>query len=420
MKALSPIFIFLALYLGLSLVSGDFYSMPILVAFIIASIWAIATTRNVDVEERLRIFSRGAGNPSMLMMVWIFVLAGAFAATAKEMGAVEQTVNMTLSFLPGDMLLAALFIASCIVSLSVGTSVGTIVALTPIASGIGAQTGFYLPIIVAAVASGAYFGDNLSFISDTTIIATRSMGCRLKDKFRVNSLIVTPAALLCIVIYVVLGYGMSATHELPDVEWLKVIPYVVVLVTAIAGMNVMMVLLVGIALTGAIGIIDGSYGLFGWFGAMNRGIVDMGELILITMMAGGMMEIIRFNGGFKWLIDRLTRRVTDKRGAELSIGAMVMAADFCTANNTVAIITVGGLANDIATRFGVDKRKAASLLDTFSCMTQGLLPYGAQVLIASSLSGVSPLQIIPYLIYPLFMGVSAIACIFLRLPRRFS
>ncbi|MCF0189352.1 MAG: Na+/H+ antiporter NhaC family protein [Bacteroidaceae bacterium] len=420
MKALSPIFVFLTLYLLLSIITGDFYKVPITVAFLAASVWAIATTRSVPLDERINIFSRGAGNPGMLLMIWIFVLAGAFASSAKEMGAVEQTVNLTLNILPPGMLLAGIFAAACFVSLSVGTSVGTIVALTPIATGIAQQTSTTLPLIVAAVVGGALFGDNLSFISDTTITATRSQGCRLSDKFRVNIRIVSPAAIICLILYIIIGMGAATTHTAPPVEWLKVIPYATVLIAAVAGANVMLVLLTGILLTGAIGIADGSYDLFGWFAAMSNGILGMAELILITMMAGGMVGLIRHNGGMDWLIDRLTRRVKTRRGAELSIASMVMAADLCTANNTVAIITVGGLAHDIARRFGVDSRKSASLLDTFSCLAQGIIPYGAQLLMAASLASISPLEIMPYLFYPLLMGASALICIIFRLPREFS
>lgn len=413
MKALSPLFVFIALYLALSIITGDFYKVPIVVAFLAASMWGIATTRSVPMDERINIFSQGAGNPGIMMMIWIFVLAGGFASSAKAMGAVEQTVNLTLSVLPGSMLVAGVFVAACFVSLSVGTSVGTIVALTPIAGGIAEQTDCSLPLIVAAVVGGALFGDNLSFISDTTIVATRSQGCRLKDKFRVNVRIVTPAALACIAIYFIIGMDMTVTHELRAVEWIKVIPYIAVLTAAMAGMNVMTVLLAGIALTGIIGIAVGSYDIWGWMESINSGILGMSELILITMMAGGIMALIRHNGGIDYVMDRLTRHVHSRRSAELCIGAMAMAADFCTANNTVAIITVGSLANDIATRYNVDKRRSASILDTFSCLAQGIIPYGAQLLMAASLAALSPIEIMPYLFYPVLMGICAITNVLL-------
>ena len=305
-------------------------------------------------------------------------------------------------------------------SMSIGTSVGTIVALTPLAAGIARETESSLPLLVAIVVGGAFFGDNLSFISDTTITATRTQGCDLKDKFKVNSQIVMPAAVVAFMLYIFIGVHIHAPQQIPDVDWMKVIPYVVVLVTAIMGLNVMAVLVLGLALSGVIGIFTGMYDWFGWFAAMGKGITGMGELIIITMMAGGMMEIIRHNGGIDYILNALTRRIHTKRGAELSIAALVCLINLCTANNTVAIITAGPLANDIATRFGVDKRKSASILDTFSCFTQGLIPYGAQLLMAAGLASVSPIAILPHLYYPFIMGACALLSILFRYPRKYS
>lgn len=422
--ALSPLMVFLCLYLVTSLLVNDFYKVPITVAFLVSSCYAIAITRGLPLEERIHRFSTGAGNKNILLMVWIFILAGAFAQSAKQMGAIDATVNLTLHILPGNLLLAGIFLAACFISLSVGTSVGTIVALTPVAVGLAEKTGIDLPYMVAIVVGGSFFGDNLSFISDTTIAATRTQECRMRDKFRVNSQIVVPAALVVMCIYIVQGVSVSAPPQVQPVEWLKVIPYLLVLGTAVAGINVMLVLLLGILSAGGIGICTGTSGagnaVFDWFGAMGTGITGMGELIIITLLAGGMLETIRYNGGIDFIISRLTRHVQSKRGAELSIAALVSIANLCTANNTIAIITTGPIAKDIARRFHLDRRKTASILDTFSCLVQGLIPYGAQMLIAAGLAGISPLSIIGSLYYPFCMGTCALLAIMLRYPRRYS
>jgi Na+/H+ antiporter NhaC len=418
--ALSPLGVFIIMFLVTSIIAGDFYKVPITVAFMAASVYAVAVIGGIPFRQRIEVYSRGAGTGQMMLMIWIFILAGAFANTAKTMGSIDATVNLALTLLPGSMLLAGLFLATCFISLSVGTSVGTIVALTPIAAGVAMQTDTSIPLMTAVVVGGSFFGDNLSFISDTTIVATSTQGCRLSDKFRVNSFIVIPAALVILVVYLIVGHGITSPHNIPDVAFTKVLPYIIVLLTAVCGMNVMAVLTIGILLTGIIGIADGSYDLFGWFKAMGEGITGMGELIIITMMAGGMLELIRHNGGIDFLIRQLTRRVKDKRGAELSIAALVSLVDLCTANNTVAIITVGGMAKQIGDRYGVDNRKAASILDTFSCVIQGIIPYGAQLLMAAGLASLNPVSIIPYLYYPLVLGVVALLSIMLRYPKRYS
>jgi Na+/H+ antiporter NhaC len=355
-----------------------------------------------------------------MLMVWIFILAGAFAQTAKATGAVDATVSLALHILPDNLLIAGIFASACFISLAVGTSVGTVVALSPVAIGIAEQTELTLPFMMAVVVGGAFFGDNLSFISDTTIAATRTQGCNMSDKFKANSMIVMPVAVVCLLIYVAIGANVDAPADPKPVEWVKVIPYLLVLGTAIAGINVMLVLLMGILASGIIGMATGSIDFFGWLGAMGEGIIGMGELSIITLLAGGMLEMIRRGGGIKWIIDRLTRRVNSKRGAELSIAGLVSFANLCTANNTIAIITTGPIARDICTRFGVDPRKSASLLDTFSCFVQGIIPYGAQLLIASGLASISPLAIIRYLYYPFLLGFFALLAILLRYPRRYS
>ena len=417
--SLSPLAVFLCLYLITSLLVNDFYKVPITVAFLLSSCYAIAITRGLKLEQRVYQFSVGAGNKNILLMIWIFVLAGAFAQSAKQMGAIDATVNLTLHILPDNLLLAGIFIAACFISLSIGTSVGTIVALTPVAVGLAEKTGIDLPYMVAIVVGGSFFGDNLSFISDTTIASTKTQDCVMRDKFKVNFMIVVPAALIVLGIYIFQGLSLSAAPQIQEIGWIKVIPYLIVLGTAIAGMNVMSVLLLGIFSTGIIGLFTGM-GFFDWFGAMGTGITGMGELIIITLLAGGMLETIRYNGGIDFIIARLTRHVTGKRGAELSIAALVSVANLCTANNTIAIITTGPIAKDIAKRFHLDRRKTASILDTFSCLIQGIIPYGAQMLIAAGLAGISPLGIIGNLYYPFCMGACAILAILIRYPRRYS
>ena len=417
--ALSPLLVFLCTYLVTSLILNDFYKVPITVAFLLSVCYAILTTSGIPLEKRIKIFSKGAGNENILLMVWIFILAGAFAQGAKEIGCIDATVNLALRILPGNMLPAGLFIAACFISFSVGTSVGTLVALMPVAAGLADKADLSVAYLAAIVIGGAFFGDNLSFISDTTIAATRSLGCNMKDKFRVNFRIVLPAALIVLAIYICKGFSLNIVPETGPIEWLKVAPYLVVIVTAIIGMNVMLILLLGILTTGILGICLGT-GFFSWLGAMGTGIMGMGELIIVTLLAGGLMELIRYNGGIDFIIQKLTAHIKGKRGAEFSIAALVSMANLCTANNTIAIITTGGIAREIADRFGVDRRKAASILDIFSCLIQGFIPYGAQLLMAAGLAEISPLDIIGYLYYPFCMGICAILAIIFRLPRKYS
>ena len=357
--ALTPLIIFLSIYLVASVIMGDFYKMPITVAFLVASIVAVATSSGGRLHKRIDLFCKGAANSNIMLMVWIFILAGAFAQTAKAVGAVDATVNLALSVLPDTLLLAGMFIAACFISLSMGTSVGTIVALTPVAVGIATQTDLNTPFMVAIVVGGAMFGDNLSFISDTTIVATRTQGCNMKDKFKVNSLIVIPVAILITIIYLFQGSEITTTPTVTPIEWLKVIPYILVLTTALVGVNVMIVLLLGILCSGIVGIITGSIQFWEWIAAIGTGISGMGELIIITLLAGGMLEMIRYNGGIAYIIEKLTKHVNSKRAAELSIAALVSIANLCTANNTIAVITIGPIAKDIADKFHLDKRKSA-------------------------------------------------------------
>lgn len=387
----------------------------------VSSIYAIILFRERPLMQRINSFSRGAATEQMMLMIWIFVLAGAFAHSAKSMGSIDATVNLALNFLPPSMIFAGMFLAACFISLSIGTSVGTIAALTPIAVGLAQETGTDLAMMTAIIVGGSLFGDNLSFISDTTIIATQTQGCRLSDKFRVNSFLVFPAAIVILVVYFILGKDTHAPQQVETVQWVKVIPYLTVLITAICGMNVMAVLTLGIILCGIIGLCTGGFAdIYAWFGAMGEGILSMGELIIVTMMAGGMLELVKQHGGIDFIIRQLTRRVNSKRGAELSIGSLVSLVDLCTANNTVAILTVGDIAKQIGDRYGVDNKKCASILDTFSCFTQGLIPYGAQLLIAAGLAAINPVSMLPYLYYAYALGVAALLSIIFRYPKRYS
>lgn len=422
--ALSPVVIFLAIYLTASIVAGDFYSMPVAVALTAASAWAVAIFGGHTLSDRIATFSRAAAHPDIIYMIWIFILAGAFASAAKSIGSIDATVALTLNALPPEWIMPGLFMSACIISLSIGTSVGTVVAITPLAvetaraASAGADPASLTAMYVAAVIGGAFFGDNLSFISDTTIAATRTQGCSMSDKFRANIWIVLPAALITLAVYVAIGSG-SAAIIVPEAAspWLTV-PYLLVLATAIAGVNVVLVLAIGIASTIITGLLAGTASFAQMCVAMGEGIDSMGALIVVTLMAAGMVGVVKAMGGIRFLIDRLSRRVTGRRGAQTSIALLAASVDVCTANNTVAIITVGSISASISKRFGVDPRKSASLLDTASCIAQCLIPYGAQTLMATALAGISPAAPWPYLYYPWALTlVTALSIIFL-FPRR--
>ena len=422
LMAVSPLLVFLLVYLLSSVAAGDFYKVPITAAFLIASVYAVAIgpVRGGNLPDRVAAFSKGAGERNVLLMLWIFILAGAFAGSAKAIGAVDATVGITLRLLPGKMLLAGLFLAACFISMAVGTSVGTIVALVPIAAGIASQTAAEPALLVGIIVGGAFFGDNLSFISDTTIAATKTQGCAMADKFKANLWIALPAALAVTVLYLFLGRDGGAPVAAEAVKPLLILPYLLVIVLAVCGMDVLAVLVTGTVANALIGILGGSVGWIGFMKACGDGIASMGELIIVTMLAGGLLELIRQDGGLEWMIRGLTRSITGKRGAELSIAALVSLVNVCTANNTIAIITSGALAKEITERFGLDPRKTASILDTFSCLVQGILPYGAQMLMASGLAGIAATAIIPHLYYPFALGAVALLAILLRLPRKYS
>lgn len=419
--ALSPILVLLISYLLMSLASGDFYRISISVAFVIAAIYAVMVLRGISrsLQERVAVFSEGASDKNILYMIWIFILAGIFASTAKAMGAVDATVHFTLRFIPLEFLPAGIFIAACFISLSIGTSVGTIVALTPVVTGLAAQMGADTAQMVAIVVGGAFFGDNLSFISDTTIAATMSQGCKMKDKFRTNLLIVLPAALLSLGLYIFLGLsGSTENIDTASVaEWYKTLPYLLVLVCAIVGVEVLTVLVLGIAATIIIGVACGSLSGAIFCESAGAGVLSMGELIIITLMAGGLMNMVKQSGGFEFVTRVITNRISGRRGAEGAIAGLTLLTDICTANNTIAIITVGPIARDLSERYGIPPRKSASLMDTASCFMQGVLPYGAQLLMASGLAHISPMEIIPHLYYPMGIGVMVVLSILFQFPR---
>lgn len=416
--ALTPLLVFLGVYLVTSIVIKDFYKVPVASAFLLASCYAILISCGRPLRERVASFSAGAADSKVLLMVWIFILAGAFAQTAKDIGAIEATVNVTLRLIPGSMLYAGLFFTACFISMSVGTSVGTIVALVPLAGGIAVETGGSVAFMTAIVVGGSFFGDNLSFISDTTIAATQALGCQMRDKFRANLRIVAPAVLIVFVIYIVKGIGLDVEVPHEPVEWLKMLPYLLVLVLAFMGTDVLLILSLGIVVNLVIGLITGTLGWSSWLASMGEGISGMGSLIIVTLLAGGMMELIRLGGGLDCIVSALTPKLDasgvtarDKRRAELSIAVLVSLANLCTANNTIAIITTGGVAKDVQERFGLDRRRVASILDTFSCFVQGMIPYGAQLLMASGLAGVGSAAIIGYLYYPFALGIVSLLAI---------
>lgn len=418
--AISPLIVFVILYFVSSIIAGDFYMMPITVAFMLSCIYAIMTFRGRSVKDRVETFCIGAGEKNIMMMLCIFVLAGAFANSAKDAGCIEATVNLTLSLMPDSMIMAGLFIAACFISLAIGTSVGTIVALTPIAAGLAHSTGSSVPMMTAVIVGGSFFGDNLSFISDTTIVATSTQGCKQSDKFLVNSYTTIPVAIAVMVMYLFIGTGTQAPAVIPDIDYVKILPYIIVIVCALCGMNVFVVLTFGIISTGLIGIGYGVYDLFGWCQSMGKGITGMGELVIVAVLAGGLLKVMTENGALEYLISIMTKKIRSKRSCELTIAMLVSLVNICTANNTVAILTVGSISKRIGDSYGVDNRKSASILDSFSCCIQSILPYGAQILMATGLAAVSPIEILKYLYYPFVLFSVSVIAILIRYPKKYS
>ena len=415
--ALSPIAVFLILYLVVSIAINDFYKMPLALAFIVASLWGVMSIKRVPLTERIEIFSRGAANSNVLYMIWIFILAGAFSALAKGVGSIEATVALTMSVLPSEFIIPSMFIAACFISLSIGTSVGTVVALTPFAVELAETTGNSIAFFVAVVLCGSFFGDNLSFISDTTIAATRSQNCKMNEKFKANLWIAVPAAVIALIAFSVLGnVGSSVLNIEAANPWL-IVPYLLVIITAIFGVNVLLVLTIGIVSCIVIALFCTDVHIIDMCSHMGSGIDGMGNLIIVTLLASGLLEVIRHNGGIQYLIQVLTRRINGVRGAQACISLVVSVVNVCTANNTIAIITVGQIARRIAQQFGLNPRNVASLLDTCSCIVQCIIPYGAQALLAAGIAGVTPVAFFPYLYYAWALALMVALSIIFRFPR---
>ena len=417
--ALSPIAVFLTFYLAVSIAVNDFYKMPISVAFIVASIWSVVTSSPKEaLKERLNIFSKGAANPDILYMIWIFILAGAFAALAKHIGAIDATVNLTLQILPPEFLIPGIFLAACFISISIGTSVGTIVSLTPFALQLAQSTGQDIPFFVAVVIGGSFFGDNLSFISDTTIAATRSQGCNMSDKFKANLWIALPAAIMVLIAYFIIGHNDNYSPTFTSsASPLLVLPYLAVIGLAVAGVNVLLVLTTGIIISILAGFCLTDIHLLDMCSSMGTGISGMGDLIVVTLLAAGMLAMIKHNGGIEFLMNWLTKHINGIRGAQTTIALLVSIVNVCTANNTIAIITVGELSRQISEKFKLDSRKVASILDTCSCIIQCIIPYGAQILLAAGLANVSPAAFIPHLYYAWALAIMVTLSIIFRFPK---
>ena len=413
--ALIPLGVFLLVYLGTSIVAKDFYAVSVIVQFLAAALTALIMNRKIKFDEKVEIFCKGAGNTNILLMIIIFILAGAFAQVAKDMGAVDSTVNLGLSLLPSSLLIPGIFVIGCFIALSIGTSMGTIVALVPIAVGIADKTGIATALAVGAVVSGAMFGDNLSIISDTTISATRTQGCEMKDKFKMNFKIVLPAAIITAVIFMLLTKNSAVVNlEVLEFNLFKILPYIIVIVTALLGVNVIVVLLLGILSSGVVGFIFGSFDIIGLFNSISSGISGMSELIIISILIAGTIEIIKFNGGIDFILNKGLKNFKSKRGAEYGIAMLVSLVDICTANNTVAIVTVGPIAKDISNEFDLEPKRVAGILDMFSCVFQGIIPYGAQLISAAGLAALSPFAIMKFLFYPYLMGICAIIAIYIH------
>ena len=416
--ALLPLAVFLLLFVGSGVITGDFYKMPVLVAFIISTAVALLSNRKESMSKKIDVFCKGAGNSDIISMCIIFLLAGAFGTVTKTIGGVDSIVSLSLSVLPANLVVVGLFLIGCFISLSMGTSVGTIAAIAPIGIGVAEVTGIPVALILGAVVGGAMFGDNLSMISDTTIAAVRTQGCELKDKFKVNLLIVLPAAIITVILIAVKTSNYNVElDEVYTYELIKIVPYILVLIGALLGVNVFALLSGGTIFASLVGIYTGSFDLFGAIEAINTGMSGMFELAMISITIGGLVELIKLNGGIDFILYFISSRIKSKKGAELGIAALASIVDLCTANNTIAIVMAGPLAKNIADEFEIDPRKSASILDIFSACWQGIIPYGAQLLTAAGLIAISPVDIIPYLYYPGLMGIFGMIAIVFGVPK---
>ncbi|KGX83961.1 Na+/H+ antiporter NhaC family protein [Pontibacillus marinus] len=415
--ALFPLLSFLIVFVGAGIIYDDFYKISILIPAGVATILSLLINRNSSILEKSKQFVKGAFERNIITMITIFLLAGAFSAVANQIGAVEQTVNLALAYLPQSLILIGIFLIGSFVSLAMGTSVGTISALAPIAVGISAETELSAALTVAVVVSGAMFGDNLSIISDTTIAAVRTQMTKMKDKFKTNFFIVLPAAMITMIILAFLTPDQATGVSVDSVQWIRVLPYIGVLVAALLGLHVFLVLGGGILFAGLIGIWDGSLTLPGFFDSVVTGAWGMHNLILLTILLGGIVALMNYNGGIQYILNKLTNKVQTKKGAEYSLAGLVSTTNLATANNTIAILTTGPLAKTISDQYGIDSRKSASILDIFSCTIQGIIPYGAQILTAASLAEVAPTDLIPFAFYPIFIAIFGLIAISFNFPR---
>ncbi len=416
--ALIPLVIFVGLFLGVGIITGDFTKMPLNIAITIAVVIALVMNRKQKFADKVEVFTKGAGHSNIILMVLIFVLAGAFSKVTEEMGGVKSTVNLGLTLIPSNLLIVGLFIICMFVSISMGTSVGTVAAIAPVGFGISEATDISAAIAMATVVGGAMFGDNLSMISDTTISAVRTQNTRMSDKFKVNFRIVLPGAIITMIILGFLTHSatVSSTKDY-SFEFIKVIPYLLVLILALIGINVIIVLIGGTVLSGIIGLIDGSFNWIGFLKAASEGMIGMEDIAIIALMIGGLIGLIQHYGGITWLLNFVRSKVKSRRGAEFGIAGLVSAADISTANNTISILMAGPLAKNIADEYDIDPRKSASILDIFGSCFQGLLPYSPQVIAAAGVAGISPFMLVPYSIYPIVLGISGLIAIAFNLPR---
>lgn len=416
---LLPLIVFLIIFVGTGIITGSFSNMPLLVAFIISAGFALLLNKKgekLSITKKIDIFTTGGGEPTIILLVVIFLLAGAFYSVADAMGAVGSTVNFGLDILPRNMILPGIFIIGCIISFAMGTSMGTVTALAPIAIGIAGQTGIGLPLVLGTVIGGAMFGDNLSFVSDTTIAATKTQGVELRDKFKMNGLIVLPAVILTIIILLFIPVG-NATIEVGAYSLVKILPYVAIIVSALVGLNVMLVLVIGVLTGSVIGLANGAFGFVELLGFIQRGMGWMEDLAIIAIVIGGIVELMKYYGGIGYLLEKVTARIKTKKGGELGIAALVSLIDLATANNTISIVTAGPLAKDISEQYDIDPRRTASILDIFSSGFQGIVPYGGQLLVAAGLAKISPVEIMPYSIYSILMVIFGLLAIAFGIPK---
>ncbi len=416
--ALLPIGVFLLIFLGSGIITGDFYAMPAIVAFLIALCVAFFQNRQLRFDDKIKTIAKGVGDDNIITMCLIFLCAGGFSGAVTAAGGVESTVNLGLSVLPPSVAVVGLFVIGCFISVSMGTSMGTIAALAPIAVGISQKTGYELAICIGAVCCGAMFGDNLSMISDTTIAAVKTQGCEMKDKFKENFFIVLPAAVITIVIFFLITMnGDNAIVGALDYNLVRVIPYVLVLIGALIGINVFVVLIGGIIISLVIGVFTGAMEPSQMFTAVGNGVTGMYDITVISIIVACIVSLVKEYGGIQFILRLFKKIIKGEKGAEVGIAGLVLAVDCCTANNTVAIVMSGPIAKEISTEYGVDPKRAASLLDIFSSVGQGLIPYGAQLLSAATLTGLTPFNILPYMYYPILMAVSALGFIAFRKRR---